>query len=103
MRQPPRHRPERHPRSTAPPAEIIRLDDPALDHRPTRLDRLPDSFEAELVEAAERGQVRSIEGNEKHVGVFPVEGVGTSIVGRPRPLHAHRRAHPITPPTAKSR
>ena len=54
---------------------------------------LPDHDQAEFVEAAERGQVRARKGSSvKHVEVFRVAGVGTSILGRPRPLHRHRRA-----------
>jgi hypothetical protein len=51
--------------------------------------RLADDFEAELVKAAERGQVRAGEGSVKHVEVFRMGGVGTPIIGRPRPLPGH--------------
>ena len=33
-------------------------------------------------------------GSVRHVEVFRVDGVGTSIIGRPRPLPTHRRANP---------
>ena len=70
------------------------IDDPARQHRPVGLKPLPDDLEAELVEAAERGQVRAGEGSVRHVEVFRMGGVGTSIIGRPRPLPGHRRADP---------
>ena len=57
--------------------------------------RWPVDDQAELVEPAERGQVRAGEarrGSVKHVEVFRMGGVGTSILGRPRPLPGHRRA-----------
>ncbi|NCT91865.1 transposase, partial [Cellulomonas sp. APG4] len=42
----------------------------------------------------------------KHVEVFQMSGVGTFILGRPRPLPGHQRAangqHPATPSFAKS-
>ena len=46
----------------------------------------------------EGGQVRAAEagrrGSVGHVEVFRMDGVGTSIVGRPRRLSADRRARP---------
>ena len=66
--------------------------DPARQHRPIRLEALPDNLQAELVEAGERGQVRAGEGSVKHVGAFRMDGVRTSILGGPRPLPSHRRA-----------
>ncbi|PWF79481.1 hypothetical protein DEJ38_17800 [Kocuria rosea] len=46
----------------------------------------------------EGGQVRAAEagrrGSVGHVEVFRTDGVGTSIVGRPRRLSADRRARP---------
>jgi hypothetical protein len=60
------------------------------------LESLPRDFEAELVEAAERGQVSAGEarnrGSVRHVEVFQMGSVRTSIFGRPRPLPDHRRA-----------
>jgi len=60
------------------------------------LETLPDHDEAELVQAGERDQVSSSEGSVKHVEVFRMSGVGTFILGRPRPLASHRRAHAYT-------
>src|SRR5690606_32501428 len=54
---------------------------------------LADDLQAEVVQAGERGQVRAREGSVEHVEVFRVAGVGTSIIGRPRPLPSGRRAH----------
>ncbi|PQZ95730.1 hypothetical protein CQ017_17670 [Arthrobacter sp. MYb224] len=69
----------------------------------------------------EGGQVRAAEagrrGSVGHVEVFRMDGVGTSIVGRPRRLSADRRARPTytliweepsisvacSPPAAKDR
>lgn len=53
MREPTSDRPSRHPLGITPATPRIRLDDPALDHRPTQLDPLPSRDESEFVEAAE--------------------------------------------------
>ena len=48
--------------------------------------------QTQLVQAAERREVRGREGSVRHVEVFLDGGVRTSILGRPRPLPRHRRA-----------
>ena len=68
--------------------------DAAGKHRPVRLQVLADDDETELVEAAERRQVRGREGSVRHVEVFLDGCMRTSILGRPRPLPRHRRADP---------
>ena len=77
-------------------APLVGLDDPAGQHRPIRLEPLPGDLEPELVEPAERGQVRAgeagVRGSVGHVEVFQMGSVRTSILGRPRPLPRHRRA-----------
>jgi len=49
---------------------LVRADDPAGQHCPARLVVLPHNLKSELVEAAERGQVRAGEGTVGHVEVF---------------------------------
>jgi len=75
---------------------VVRLNDPAGQHSTIRLKSLPGNFEAEVIEPAERGQVRAGEaaptGSVRHVEVFRMRRVGTLIFGRPRPLPQHRRA-----------
>ena len=48
----------------------------------------------------ERAQVRAIKGSIGHVEVFRMDGVGISIIERPRPLHNHdtpnSTQHPYT-------
>src|SRR5699024_10979624 len=95
----------------AAPAPPVRLDDPALKHRPIGLEALADDLQAELVQTDERGQVRADEGSVRHVEVFRMGSVRTPIIGRPRPLSAERRADayahaatgPSTPWILKSR
>ena len=69
---------------------------PALDHRLIRLKALPDGFQTEFIETAERGQTGRGEDSVEHVEVFRMGSVGTSIL-------EDLDAYPPTPPTAKSR
>ena len=103
MRQPSSHRVTRDALGAAPPAPRIRIHHPALDHRPIRLKALPDSLEAELVESAERGQVRGREGSVEHVEVFRMGSVRTSILEDLDAYPANATRTPTTPSTAKSR
>ena len=94
MRQRPRHRVTRHALRAALPTPRVVLDDAALQHRPIRLEQLPDGLKAELVETAERGQVRGHERRVVQVEVFrQMVSVRTSILGRPRPLSRYRHAN----------
>lgn len=92
MRKPPDHRVPRNPSAAAATAPLVELDDAASDHRAVGLEPLPNGFETELIQSAERGQVRASEGSVVHVEVFRMGSVRTSILGRPRLLSRHRRA-----------
>ena len=46
-------------------------------------------LQAQVIQACERGQVRAIKGSIRYVEVFEMDGVGISIIGRPRPLPGH--------------
>ena len=46
-------------------------------------------FQAQVIQAHERAQVRTIKDSIGHVEVFQMDGVGISIIERPRPLHNH--------------
>lgn len=52
------HAPARDALAAAGMAPVVRLEYPAQDEGLLGLESLPDSFKAELVEMAERGQVR---------------------------------------------
>ena len=85
----------------APTTPLIRLQDPAGQHRPTRLQPLANNHQAEIVHPGESGQVRGRERSVRHVEVFRVGRVVTPIIGRPRPInptptrpHADNRLHP---------
>src|SRR5664279_116623 len=90
------------PGSHTPVAPVIRLNDAARQYRAIGREMLADHLQAEPVQTSERGQIRVGEGSVRHVGVFQIEGVGTSIIRRPRPLPPDRRADPATPWIGKS-
>jgi len=80
---------------SAPPLIGVRgFHDATRQHRPARLESLAGHEQTELVETTEGGQVSSVEpsiraraeGNVRHVEVFQMDSVRTSILGRPRPL-----------------
>lgn len=71
-------------------------DDTTGQHRPVRLKPLPQDFQTELVQASERRQVRASEGSVRHVEVFRMDSVRTSILGIPPRLPRHRHAVPYT-------
>jgi hypothetical protein len=77
---------------TAAATPPVRLDDTARQNRTIRIEALAGDFKPELIKAAERGQISTSEGSVRHVEVFQMAGVGTSIIRRPRPLPGQRRA-----------
>lgn len=61
-------------------APAVQPHDAALDHRPVRFETLPDSPQTELIEAAERRQVRGAKVAWSNVEVFRLGRVRTSIL-----------------------
>ena len=55
-------------------------------------------FQAQVIQARERAQVRAIKDSIGHVEVFQMDGVAISIIGRPRPLPGHDTPNALTPP-----
>jgi hypothetical protein len=96
VRQAPNHGVAWRPLATAAPTPLVRLHDAARQDSTARLESLPGGLEAELVESAEHGQIRAGEarprGSVRHVEVFRMGSVRTSILGRPRHLSGDRRA-----------
>jgi hypothetical protein len=88
----PNDRVSRHALAATVVAPVVTLDDAALEHRPTAVEVLPDGAQGELVQSAKGGQIRVGKSSLGHVEVFLMGSVGTSILGRPRPLSAQRRA-----------
>ncbi len=83
--------------STAGPAPPTGFKYTAFDERPIRAEVLANGFETELIEPAERRQIRGMKGSVEHVEVFQMVRVGTSIIGRPRPLSGTDAPTPVTP------
>ena len=51
-------------------------------------------LQPQVIQACERAQVRAIKGSIGHVEVFQMDGVGISIIERPRPLPGHDTPNP---------
>ena len=96
--QPPDHGVTSSAFAAAPSAPLIWFHHAAREDRTIRLKSLSGHAHTEAVESSEGGQVRAAEAGRRgcvgHVEVFRMDGVGTSVVGRPRRLSADRRARP---------
>ena len=98
MGQPPDHGVTSSAFAAAPSAPLIWFHHAAREDRTIRFKSLSGHAQTEAIESSEGGQVRAAEagrrGSVGHVEVFRIDGVGTSVVGRPRRLSADRRARP---------
>src|SRR3546814_11640778 len=70
VRQPPCDRVTRHALATTPAAPAIGIDDPTGQDRPARFQTLARHLQTELIETAERRQIRGREGSVGHVEVL---------------------------------
>ena len=94
MRKLPHHRATWDSLSAADPAPRIILSQTAFQNRLVPADLLTGDPQPQGIEQAEAIEVRTGESRLGHVEVFRVEGVGTSIFGRPRLLSVDRHARP---------
>ena len=83
-------------------ASVSRLDRAACQHRPIRGQVLAGHRQAEVIEAAERGQIRRAEGSVVHVEVFWMASVRTSTIRGPRSLSPPGYHYRSTPSSVKS-
>uniref|UniRef100_UPI00146E6846 hypothetical protein n=1 Tax=Microbacterium gubbeenense TaxID=159896 RepID=UPI00146E6846 len=74
-------------------AERVAIGDAALQGRASVHEREARDGEAVVVEGGEHSQIGVAEGSVVHVEVFRMVSLGTSILGRPRPLSRDRHAH----------
>ena len=51
-------------------------------------------LQPQAIQAREGAQIRAIKDSIGHVEVFQMDGVGTPIIGRPRPLPGHDTPNP---------
>ena len=61
---------------------------------PIASDTLTHHFQAQVIQARERAQIRAIKGSIGHVEAFQMDGVGTPIIERPRPQPQHDTPNP---------
>lgn len=102
MREPANHRATRDALTPTPSTPTLILDDPASQDRAFGLKVLTHDFQSELIEAGKRGQIRTIEGNVRHVEVPQMVSVRDSIFEKPRPLPTDRHADHDQPTTTPS-
>ena len=74
------------PAVSAPP---VLTSNTAIQHCMVWLNALICHLQPQAIQARERAQIRAIKDGVGHVEVFRMDGVGISIIGRPRPLPGH--------------
>ncbi len=63
-------------------------------HLQVCLNALTRHLQPQVIQVRERAQVGAIKGSIGHVEVFQMDGVGTPIIGRPRPIPGHDTPNP---------
>ena len=94
MRQAPDYRVTRNalaPTASTPP---VLTSDTARQYCMVWLNALTRNLQPQAIQASERAQIRPIKGSIGHVEVFRMDGVGISIIERPRPLPGHDTLNP---------
>lgn len=99
MSQLTRHGASRSCRPLTGAAHVVDVRDSTLEDRATDVDVLPRDRQAQVVEAAEGGQVGRAEGNVRQVEVFPIVSVRTSIM---EDLDVSPNTYPAARPTPSS-
>ena len=66
----------------------------AYQHCRVWLNALTRHLQPQVIQVRERAQVGAIKGSIGHVEVFQMDGVGTPIIGRPRPIPGHDTPNP---------
>ena len=66
----------------------------ACQHCMIGLNALTRHLQPQAIKARERTQIRAIKDSIGHVEVFQMDGVGISIIERPRPLPGHDTPNP---------
>jgi len=94
VRQAPDYRVTRLALAPAAATPPILTNDAACQHCVVWLNALAGYFQTQVIQARERAQVGAIKGSIGHVEVFRMDGVGISIIERPRPLHNHDTPNP---------
>ena len=98
MRQAPDHRVTSHALAPAASTPPVLTRNTARQHCMVCLNALARHFQAQVIQAREHAQIRAIKDSIGHVKIFQMDGVGTPIIGRPRPLHNHDTPNPAQHP-----
>ena len=94
VRQAPDHRVMRNALAPAASTPPVLTSNTAHQHCMVCLNALARHLQPQTIQARERAQVRAIKGSIGHVEVFQMDGVGTPIIERPRPLPGHDTPNP---------
>ena len=94
MRQAPDPRVTRNTLTPAASTPPILTSNTARLHSIIGLNALTRHLQPQAIQARERAQIRAIKDSIGHVEVFQMDGVGTPIIGRPRPLPGHDTPNP---------
>ena len=94
MRQAPDHRVTSHALAPATSTPPVLTSNTARQHCMVWPHALTRHLQPQAIQARERAQIRAIKGSAGHVEVFQMDGVGTPIIGRPRPLPGHDTPNP---------
>ena len=89
MRQAPDYRVTINSLASAASTPLVLTSNAASQHCMVWPNALARHFQAQVIQARERAQVRAIKDSIGHVEVFQMDGVGISIIERPRPLPGH--------------
>ena len=94
VRQAPDHRATTNALTSAASTPPILTSNAARQHSTVCLNALIRHLQPLAIQASERAQIRAIKDSIGHVEVFQMDGVGTPIIGRPRPLPGHDTPNP---------
>ena len=94
VRQAPDHRVPRDALAPAASAPPVLTSDTARQYCMVWVNALARHFQPQAIQARERAQIRVITDSIGHVEVFRMDGVGISVVERPRPLPDHDTPNP---------
>ena len=94
VRQAPDHRVTTNALAPAASTPPILTSNTARQHCMVCLNALARHLQPQTIQARERAQVRAIKDSIGHVEVFQMDGVGTPIIERPRPLPGHDTPNP---------
>jgi len=94
MRQAPDYRVTRNALASAASTPLVLTSNAASQHCMVWPNALTRHLQPQAIQARERAQVRAIKDSIGHVEVLQMDGVGISIIERPRPLPGHDTPNP---------